>query len=90
MSNQDRSPFTRLVLVILCLALAASVCAGFFSVVVGQHQMNELQAPENEVSPCMKNCLAKMVICEEKCNTHVTICMDTHCDTGYNDCISKC
>jgi len=90
MSNPDRSPLTRLVLVILCLALAASVCAGFFSVVVGQHQMNDMQAPENEVSACMKECLAKMVICEERCNTHLTLCLDHRCDTGYNDCIGKC
>lgn len=90
MSNPDRSPLTRLVLVILGLALAGSVCAGFLSVVVGQHQMNDKPAPENTIADCRDDCQLRSLVCKSKRDPSFNPSTSDHCDTDYNDCVQHC
>jgi hypothetical protein len=54
MSQSQKSPLARLVLVMVCLSLAGSLCAGFiyFSVDLPMQKAMELKAPHNYSDAC--------------------------------------
>jgi hypothetical protein len=60
----EHSPLARLVLFLVCLAIAGSLVAGTHYYAIDLPQQNSLQAPENAVSStincniCRHNCLA--------------------------------
>jgi len=62
-TNASRSPLARLVLFIVCLAIAASLVAGTHYYAIDLPQQKSLQAPENAESSnincilCIHNCI---------------------------------
>jgi hypothetical protein len=75
-SQSTRSPFARLVLFTICLAIAGSAVAGAHYYAVDLPQQKAPDAPDNGLKPfskceiCQSNCLGKVDIydCMNECD----------------------
>jgi hypothetical protein len=83
MSELEKSPLVRLVLVIFCLAIAGSIIAGVHYYAVDLPQQQSIQPPSNKIcasdlcrfcDACSRACWAKTPFewnaCFDECDTH--------------------
>lgn len=86
MSEPERSPTARLVLFMICLAIAGSVLAGAHYYAVDLPAQKNLQAPENaqysnqECNTCKENCIIYQIMGDrDMYYTCMTQCQNHHC-----------
>jgi hypothetical protein len=71
--SESRSPLARLVLFMVCLALAGSFIAGMHYFVVDLPQQQTIQAPTNEYNCCqMGDCEARSLQCQARCRGDIS------------------
>ena len=81
MSEPERSPFARLVLFMMCLAIAGTVLSGAHYYAVDLPAQKNLQAPENAASSTQK--------CETCKNNCIMWQIEGNRDM-YNECMTQC
>lgn len=83
MSGTENLPLTRLVFVIISLAVAASILAGVLYVFMEQPAVNAIQLPENRDESCALKCIDQMYECMR------TLPSD-HCIQIARECEAQC
>jgi len=92
MKGQESSPLTRLVLVIVALAVVGSCLSMILLVFVERPRMNTLQPPENGGDPCPWDCERA---CYDVMAPAMILCnWDSACERrvneDYESCLAQC
>lgn len=63
--ESGRSPLARLLLFMICLAVAGSFFAGVHYLAIDRPAQLNPQAPENAADPCRVACIQKYILCRD-------------------------
>ncbi len=84
MQESSRSPLTRLVLFMVCLAIMGTVIAGAHYLAIDLPAQKNVQAPAN-ADTCASTCGMQKADCAESCprDASLSTCLDACIDTYY-------
>ncbi|MDO9550060.1 MAG: hypothetical protein Q7J03_03720 [Methanoregula sp.] len=89
-TNDPQSPITRLIVFIVCLALAGSFVAVIHYFAVDLPQQNAIQAPENrgiELTSCQQGCIDAREVCLNSCSADTCV---LQCQSAAGACYQRC
>jgi hypothetical protein len=89
---QEKAPLARLIIFIVCLALAGSVAAGIYYLAIDLPGQDSAKVPQNSVNPD-EVCQAQRQACYEGCNSLFNPsdrfeCLHA-CGKASNDCYAN-